>query len=80
MAFVNSNDKLLNVNIGAESCGSDGGAFCDTSLFKNDRSWPEADTLPGGTQPIPYCFVTGYGIEIHSLHDSARKQEAQLNS
>ena len=38
MAFVNSNDKLLNVNIGAESCGSDGGAFCDTSLFKNDRS------------------------------------------
>ena len=80
MAFVNSNDKLLYVNIGAECCGSDGGAFCDTSLFKaikNDRSRPEADTLPGGTQPIPYCFVTGDGIEIHSLRDFARKQESQ---
>ena len=41
MAFVNSNDKFLYVNIGAEGCGSSGGAFCDTSLFKaikNDRS------------------------------------------
>ena len=41
MTFVNSNDKFLYVNIGAEGCGSDGGAFRDTSLFKaikNDRS------------------------------------------
>ena len=41
MAFVNSNDKFLYVYIGAEGCGSDGGAFRDTSLFKaikNDSS------------------------------------------
>ena len=34
MAFVDSNYKLLYVNIGAEGSGSDGGAFHDTSLFK----------------------------------------------
>ena len=38
MAFVNSNDKFLYVNIGAEGCGSDGGAFCDTNLFKSIRN------------------------------------------
>ena len=34
MAFVDSNYKLLYVNIGAEGSGSDGGAFHVTSLFK----------------------------------------------
>ena len=57
MAFVKSNDKFFYVNIVAEGSDSAGGAFRDTSLFKaikNDRSLPEAETLPGGS---PYCIV-----------------------
>ena len=67
IAFVVSNYKLLYVNIGAEDSGSDGVVFRDTSLFKAskyDRSWYEADTLPGGKQPIPFCHVTDDAIAI----------------
>ena len=82
MAFVYSNDKFLYVNIGPEGCGSDGGAFCDTSLFKAIQAI-EADQklkhyLEGHSL---YLFVSLQTMLLqYSLHDFARKQESQLNS
>ena len=78
MAFANSNDKFLYVNIGLKVAvqmeAPPAIQACSRQLRTIEADQKLTHYLEG------HLYLIGDGIEIHTLRVFARKQESQLNS